>query len=134
MILVDSSVLIDVIEAQNDEWADWSEAQLQRAMKQGGMAINLVVYAEIARDFDSAEHLDEFLSDLQIQIDPLNPAIAYQAAFAHGRYRATGGLRSATLPDFFIGAHAQVKGYALLTRDPTRIRNYFQDVSLICPS
>jgi predicted nucleic acid-binding protein len=30
------------------------------------------------------------------------------------------------LPDFFIGAHAAVEGWALLTRDASRLRTYFQ--------
>jgi predicted nucleic acid-binding protein len=133
MILVDSSVLIDVIESQDERWADWSEAQLAKGMRESSLVINLMVYSEIARDFESQQELDEFLSDLHIMVDSITPTIAYQAAVAHGKYREAGGLRTATLPDFFIGAHAQNKGYQLLTRDPSRIRNYFPSVELIIP-
>ena len=41
------------------------------------------------------------------------------------RYRREGGAKTNVLADFFIGAHAAVSGYPLLTRDPRRYRTYF---------
>ena len=37
------------------------------------------------------------------------------------------------LPDFFIGAHAQVTGLPILTRDPRPYRTYFPEVEVIAP-
>ena len=133
MILVDSSVLIDVIEEQDLRWADWSEAQITQARTRDVLGINLLVYSEISRDFSAKSSVDAFISDLGLQIDPLSPEIAFTAATAHASYRQSGGLKGATLPDFFIGAHAAVKGYPLLTRDAKRIRTYFPRVTLITP-
>ena len=132
MILVDSSVLIDVVEGQST-WADWSEQQLLKARQQHDLAINLLIYAELSRDFASKSTLNEFLDDIGVRVEPLNGDIAFSAARAHQGYRAQGGQRSATLPDFFIGAHASNAKCALLTRDPKRIRTYFPDVVMICP-
>ena len=97
------------------------------------LGINLLVYSEISRDFSAKSSVDAFISDLGLQIDPLSPEIAFAAATAHASYRQSGGLKGATLPDFFIGAHAAVKGYPLLTRDAKRIRTYFPSVTLITP-
>ena len=133
MILVDSSVLIDVIEGQDVRWADWSQAQIIASRARDTLAINLLVYSEISRDFSAKPTLDAFISDLGLRIDPLSPEIAFVAAVAHASYRKAGGLRGATLPDFFIGSHAAVKGYPLLTRDAARIRTYFPRVTLITP-
>jgi hypothetical protein len=49
-------------------------------------------------------------------------------------YRRRGGVRRSPLPDFFIGAHAAIEGYQLLTRDPARYRSYFPTLPLITPS
>ncbi|NBU28536.1 MAG: DNA-binding protein, partial [Caulobacteraceae bacterium] len=49
------------------------------------------------------------------------------------QYRRRGGARESILADFLIGAHAAVAGYALLTRDPRRVRAAFPGVELITP-
>lgn len=132
MIFVDSSVLIDVIEAKPD-WKDWSAAQLTHHAQLDGLAINTIVFAEISRSFEQVQVQEQFLQEAGIRVLPIPNAAAFLAAQAHQRYRHAGGSRSSTLPDFFIGAHACIEQLTLLTRDPVRIRNYFPTVSLISP-
>ena len=48
-------------------------------------------------------------------------------------YRPHGGERRSPLADFYIGAHAAVRGYRLLTRDAARYRTYFPTVELVAP-
>lgn len=132
MMLVDSSVLIDVIE-RKPVWSEWSVTQLFEGAKLHTLAINIMIYAEISRSFADAATQDQFLKAAGIQLDAISPVAAFAAARAHTAYRAAGGARTATLPDFFIGAHAQAQGHTLLTRDPVRIRSYFPQVKLVCP-
>ena len=64
--------------------------------------------------------------------------LPYEAGFLAGRafllYRRAGGVRRSPLPDFYIGAHATVAGYRLMTRDTRRYRTCFPDIELIAPS
>ena len=63
--------------------------------------------------------------------------VPWEAAFLAGKafvaYRKAGGERSSPLPDFFIGAHAAIRGYDLLTRDPRGFRKYFPTLRIISP-
>ena len=72
-----------------------------------------------------------------VDSDLLRQSLPWAAAFLAGRafvqYRRRGGLMSAPLPDFYIGAHAAVSGHTLLTRDARRYRYYFPRLSLIAP-
>jgi predicted nucleic acid-binding protein len=132
MILVDSNVLIDILVTQS-EWTNWSQEQLTTASTKG-LCINVVIYAEIAPCFSSKDDLDLFLHDFSIKVLPISEEVAYLAAMAHQAYRRSGGQRTATLPDFFIGAHASASHMMVLTRDSARFRTYFPQVSLIAPS
>lgn len=133
MILVDSNVLIDLMK-DDPRWADWSLQQLRMAKASDRLAINIVVYAEIAVAYPEPEQLDAFLADAGIGLQAVSPAAAFAASQAFVRYRRARGSRTGVLPDFFIGAQAQVERWTLLTRDAARYRTYFPSVSLISPS
>jgi predicted nucleic acid-binding protein len=57
----------------------------------------------------------------------------FLAGKAFQRYGTAGSTRTGVLPDFFIGAHAAIEGWPLLTRDAGRYRRYFPKVTLIAP-
>ncbi len=133
MILVDSNVIIDVLTA-DPTWRSWSEAALRDAADADDIAINPIIYAEIASGFSAMADLDRRLgADVFRRL-----ALPYEAGFVAGRafveYRRRGGVRTSPLPDFYIGAHAAVSGLALLTRDARRYAGYFPKVRLISPN
>ena len=132
MTLVDSNVLIDVL-SRNATWLAWSAAMLSRCAEDGPLLLNAVVYAEIAAGLDSQETLDAFIADTDLTMDHIPRSALFLAGQAFRRYRRAGGLRTSVLPDFFIGAHAQVASVPILTRDPRRYRAYFPDVEVIAP-
>ncbi len=114
-------------------WYAWSLAQLDAASLLGPLRINDVVYAEISVRYDRIEDLDAMLAETGIDIMPIPRAALFLAAKVFTRYRKSGGTRGGVLPDFFIGAHAAVNGFPLLTRDTKRFQTYFKSVTLISP-
>jgi len=132
VILVDSNVLVDVI-SKDPHWFAWSVEQLDRCSKAGPIYIGPIVYAEVSVKMDSEEEVDEALDIIGVEYLPIPKPALFLAAKAFGRYRQAGGPRTNNLPDFFIGAHAQMAGLPLLTRDVGRYRTYFPKVKLIAP-
>lgn len=130
--LIDTNVLLDVVTA-DPVWADWSVAALDAAAAAGPIWINDVVYAELSVGFVSIESLDGMLRDAQIDLAPMPRPALFLAGKAFSNYRAAGGARIGVLPDLFVGAHAAVAGWGLLTRDTRRYRTYFPTVNLITP-
>lgn len=130
MLLVDTNVLVDVLE-DDPEWADWSISQLRAQSKIHRLAINPIIYSELSLTFSTVEALDQSLKDLGlIMIEIPRPAL-FLAGKAFVRYRRHGGQKSNVLGDFFIGAHAAVSDYPVLTRDVRRYASYFPSVGLI---
>lgn len=130
--LVDSNVLIDVLSG-NREWAAWSSEALWRVGSEGPLVINEVIYAEISHRYTRKELLDYELPEEEFIREHTPWSAAFLAGKAFVDYRRRGGNRRSPLPDFFIGAHAAVGGFRLLTRDPARYRTYFPTVDLIAP-
>lgn len=129
--LVDSSVLLDVLAPS--PWRSWSEDHLAAAADRGEIAINQIVYAEVAVGFSSRDRLERTLQGVGLVRAGLPWAAGWLVARAFLEYRRRGGARTTPLPDFYIGAHASAAGIMLLTRDPTRVASYFPDVELVSP-
>ncbi len=132
MLLVDTNVLVDVLE-DDPEWADWSIRQLRAHSKIHRLVINPVIYAELSLTFSTMEALDQTLDGLGLAIMEIPRPALFLAGKAFVRYRRQGGQKSNVLGDFFIGAHAAVAAYPLLTRDARRYATYFPSVALITP-
>ncbi len=130
-ILVDSNVILDVATA-DPVWAGWSAEALADAAEASILVINPLIYAEVSIGYKRIEDLEAALAG-SFRRDPL----PWEAAFLAGKcflaYRRHGGDKRAPLPDFYIGAHAAIAGFRLLTRDSCRYRTDFPGVDLICP-
>lgn len=134
---MDSGVVLDIV-TEDPSWATWSEDALAKARDGGPIVINPIVYAEVSTGFDRIEDLDDALPIEDLQREDLQrEALPFEAGFVAGKvflaYRRRGGEKTAPLPDFYIGAHAAVRRYRLLTRDVARYRTYFPTVDLIAP-
>ena len=132
MTLLDANVLLDIF-TDDPVWAEASERAILEASQAGAIGINPIVYAEISYGFSTEALLNRVLKDIGLECWPLPYEAAYPAAHAYQRYKKQKGLRRSPLPDFYIGAHAMVNGYKLLTRDTARYLTYFPSVVLIHP-
>jgi predicted nucleic acid-binding protein len=120
--------------ATNDPtWAEWSSMALETAANESVLAINALIYAEVSIGYGRVEELEQAIPSAIFRREPLPYEAAFLAGKAFLQYRRRGGLRGSTLPDFYIGAHAAVSDFRILTRDPRRYRTYFPTVDLIVP-
>lgn len=132
LTLVDSSVLLDLLTPASAH-ARWSKQQLDAADQRGGVAVNIVIWAEVAAAFrdSSAMALIEDESYLQRRAIPWEAAEI--AGAAHREYRRRGGVREAILADFLIASHAAFDNFTLLTRDARRAMAAFPNLQCITP-
>jgi predicted nucleic acid-binding protein len=130
--LVDSNVILDVI-TDDKEWGDWSADQLAEAAHAGMLIINPVIYAEVSAGFERIEDLDDALPADYYRRLPLPFEAAFLAGQCFVKYRRRGGDRRSPMPDFYIGAHAAIAGFTLLTRDARRYTTYFPSLRIVAP-
>jgi predicted nucleic acid-binding protein len=131
-ILVDSNILLDIFTV-DQHWYEWSANILAESAEKSLLFINPIIYSEISIGFERIEDLENALPCNYIQ----RAELPYEAAFLAGKcflkYRKAGGSKLSPLPDFYIGAHAAIKGWSILTRDKGRYQSYFPSLHVIAP-
>jgi predicted nucleic acid-binding protein len=132
LILVDTNIILDVLE-DDPQWADWSQRQLDLAALNDTLCINAAIYAELSIAYETIEQLEAMLATAEFRLEPIPREALFLAGKAFLRYRRSRGIKTGVLPDFFIGAHAAVSNYSLLTRDAGRYKTYFPTLVLISP-
>ena len=130
---VDTNVLLDIL-VPNPAFVGRSSLALQQAADAGGIVVCEVVYAELCCHFGAQHECDEFLRDCGIRVEGLSREAGFRASRAWTLYRRRGGKRIRILPDFLIGAHAEVQASRLLTRDRGFYREMFSTLRIDDPS
>jgi predicted nucleic acid-binding protein len=132
MVLVDTNVLLDVLQ-DDPQWAAWSQEKLDAASTTDTLAINPVIYSELSIAFERIEELEAVITEGSLAVEPIPREALFLAGKAFLNYRRRRGTKQSVLPDFYIGAHAAVMQWPILTRDVRRFRTHFPTVSLITP-
>src|ERR1700685_4006048 len=132
MILVDTNVLLDVLE-KDIEWPAWSQESVDPATATETLAINPIIYSELSIAFARIEELESVIKEGSLTVEPIPREALFLAGKVFLRYRQSRGTKQNVLPDFFIGAHAAVMQWPILTRNVRRYRTYFPTVQLITP-
>lgn len=131
-ILVDSCVLLDLF-TNDSNWGDWSESILELYSQTNSLYINSIVYTEVSIGFKRIEEIEEAISSLGVKVLDIPREALFLAGKIFLEYRKNQGTKSSTLPDFFIGAHALVSSFELITRDLGKYSTYFPKLKLIHP-
>lgn len=132
-ILVDTNVLLDLV-TNDPVWADWSQGQLETLALSNSLVINPIIYSELSIAFKRIEDLERTLADVALKLTELPREALFLAGKVYLKYRQRRGTKGSVPPDFYIGAHAAVMRWPLLTRDVARFRSYFPTVKLIAPA
>ena len=131
-VIVDSNVILDIF-TEDRRWLSWSSNALERIANESRIVINPVIYGEVSIRFERIEELDEALPSAIFEREDVPYEAAFLAGKAYLAYRRQAGTKSSLLPDFYVGAHAAIRSYRVLTRDVARYRTYFPKLSLISP-
>lgn len=130
---VDSSVLLDVLTNDATHGAG-SLAAIRAAEGLGALVACPIVWAELRGSFKDSYEMDDLFNRAKIRFDPFDRECANVAGEVWREYRRHGGTRTRLIADFFIGAHAEVRGARLLARDRGFFRRYFRGLTVIVPS
>jgi predicted nucleic acid-binding protein len=138
MILFDTSVILDAL-YKDSGFYDWASQLISESAATIGAAVNAVTVAELCAGDRRPEMVEQDLKNWGVKVLDVPVAAASVCGLAHRRYaqarRVSGGGNAPKipLPDFFIGAHAEIMGWKLATRDSERIARYFPKVGLVTP-
>lgn len=131
-LLADTNVLSDLLNAPS-QWAEWAISSIAEHSDTGLLVINCVIFAELSVQSPDLAACERALQKLGCQMREIPHEALFLAGRAFLTYRRRGGTRTSPLPDFFIGAHAQVAGLPLVTRDAARYKTYFPKLKIIAP-
>ncbi len=132
-ILIDSCILLDLF-TNDPKWADWSESILDKYSQTNTLYINSIVYTEISIGFRKIEELEKVIFQLGIKVLEIPREALFLTGKAFLKYRRNKGTKNSPLPDFFIGAHASVSMFSLITRDVAKYQTYFPQIKLVSPN
>lgn len=131
-ILVDSCVITDLADPES-AWFEWSAETLEQLDQNHTLVINQIIYAECSIGYERIEEVEALFEHLGFAMKPIPREALFLAGKAFLQYRKRQGEKGNVLPDFFIGAHAAISGFQLITRDRGRFGTYFPTVALIMP-
>jgi predicted nucleic acid-binding protein len=129
---VDTSVLIAIAkhEPDADAWVD----VLVEAHGGGELVICDVVVAEYFALLLNEGKFRESLAALGLAFSATSLESAQLAGSIFKQYRREGGPREHLIPDFLIGAHAQIQANRIAAIDRGYLRRYFPRLRVLKPA
>lgn len=138
MILLDTNIAIYASDSSSS-FSSWARSVIAAGVSGDGAALNAVALAELCVGDVEPDTVADRIRGWGISILDVPSAASAPCAAAYVAYRqrklAQSGREAPVmpLPDFFIGAHAQIMGWSIATADEGRFKAYFPSVPLIMP-
>lgn len=130
---VDTNILIYLLD-QSANLHKWSRAEFERCKVAGPAIISDIVYCESSVGMANQAAVDAAVSQLGLERIHGSDAALVRAGVAFKQYRTQHqGPKTNVLPDFIIGAIAEVASAPLLTANGMDFLRYFANIKLICP-
>ncbi len=138
MVLLDTNVLIYASEPASP-FCSWARKVIADEVSSGGAGVNAAVLAELAAGDAAPETIVDRIRGWGVSVLDVPAAAGPVCGKAYAEYRrrrkAESGLDAPRmpLPDFFIGAHAEIMRWPVATADVARFQTCFPSVRLIVP-
>lgn len=134
---LDSSALFAAMNDAEPHHA-WSVAQIAACRADGPIVITDIVYCELAAGMPTKGETDTAVAEWALERITGDDVALFRAGQAYSEYKdkkrqADQKPKSNVLPDFLIGAVAEVEGYPLITTNQKDFIKYFPALSVIHP-
>ncbi|PZU06138.1 MAG: hypothetical protein DI606_18550 [Sphingobium sp.] len=134
---LDTSAIMSAIN-HGETHHDWSVAKIAERRAEGPLIIADIVYSELAAGMQSKEDTDAAITEWALERLRSSDESLFKAGQAYKTYkekkRSPGELpKTNVLPDFLIGALAEVEGVPLITTNHKDFAAYFPDLNIIHP-
>lgn len=134
---LDTSALLSAINHDEPHHA-WSVAMIEQRRAEGPLVIADIVYSEISAGMRSKEETDAAIAEWALERLRGSDNALFKAGQAYKAYKSKKRgpgepYKTNVLPDFLIGALAEVEGIPLVTTNQADFIKYFPALQVIHP-
>lgn len=129
---VDTNIFIELMQSDS-AFHDWAKEVIAQRRNEGPLIICDVVFSELSVGLETLEKTRTAIDEFAVERLQFSDEVLVRAGAAFKQYRKNRGPKQNVLPDFFIGAQADVEGAPLVTINDADFKSYFPNLKLIKP-
>ena len=129
---LDTNVLIALLNSAEPHHS-WSVEQFGKCKALGPAIVCDIVYCELSIGMANQAAVDAVIANFALERIRESDAALFRAGRAFKQYKGNKGSKTNVLPDFLVGAIAEVMGAPLLTANKADFASYFPKLKIISP-